>query len=147
MSIRSILAAVALTAGPVLCAPALAPASPTPLAVEPRSVISHDAIVGFTEAVPDSIAGSLMLKYKPRLKVTNGCVPFPAVDAQGNTRFEPLLPPEPAALPCIRHTNVISYSGGLKPTGSSNGHCSSSAGQVYARGAAHGEYFAIMYSW
>lgn len=93
MSIRSILVGVALTAAPVSGAPALAPASPTP--VEARSVISHDGIVGFTEAVPDSIAGNLMLKYKPRLKVTNGCVPFPAVDAQGNTRFEPLLPKSP----------------------------------------------------
>lgn len=28
-----------------------------------------------------------MLKYKPLLKVFNGCVPFPAVDADGNTRY------------------------------------------------------------
>ncbi|KAG6353772.1 hypothetical protein INS49_005251 [Diaporthe citri] len=119
MSIRSVLTSLVLTAVPVLGAPALAQASAP---IEARSVISHDAVTGFTEAVPDSVAGTLMLKYKPKLKVTNGCVPFPAVDAEGNT------------------------SGGLKPTGSSNGHCSSSTGQVYARAATHGEYFAIMYS-
>lgn len=49
------------------------------------AVISHDAVVGFSEAVPDSSEGDLMLAYKPYLKVFNGCVPFPAVDADGNT--------------------------------------------------------------
>lgn len=83
MSIRSILISLALVATPAVGAPAPAPAS-SPL--ETRSVISHDAVIGFAEAVPDSVAGTLMLKYKPKLKVTNGCVPFPAVDAQGNTR-------------------------------------------------------------
>lgn len=38
-------------------------------------------------------------------------------------------------------------SGGLSPTGSSNGGCSSSTGQVYARGAQYGNYYALMYSW
>lgn len=85
MSIRSIIITLVLGAAPVLGAPALAQAS-TPL--EARSVISHDAVVGFTEAVPDTVAGALMLKYKPKLKVTNGCVPFPAVDAEGSTRFD-----------------------------------------------------------
>lgn len=49
------------------------------------AVIDHDAVVGFAEAVPDSSEGDLMLAYKPYLKVFNGCVPFPAVDADGNT--------------------------------------------------------------
>lgn len=48
-------------------------------------VIDHDAVVGFPETVPDTTAGALYLKYKPFLKVYNGCVPFPAVDADGNT--------------------------------------------------------------
>jgi hypothetical protein len=48
-------------------------------------VINHDAVVGFAQAVPSGIVGTLMLKYKPYLKVFNGCVPFPAVDAAGNT--------------------------------------------------------------
>ena len=38
-------------------------------------------------------------------------------------------------------------SGGLSPTGSSNGGCSSSTGQVYARSASFNNAFAIMYAW
>ena len=86
MFIRSALIGLALATVPVLGAPALAPPAYTPL--EARSVISHDAVIGFAEAVPDTVAGNLMLKYRPKLKVTNGCVPFPAVDAEGNTRFD-----------------------------------------------------------
>ncbi|CZR62597.1 probable NPP1 domain protein [Phialocephala subalpina] len=88
-----------------------------------RSVIAHDAVVGFAETVPDDTLGVAYEAYQPFLKVVNGCVPFPAVDAEGNT------------------------SGGLKPTGDSSGGCSSSTGQIYSRGEAYGDYFAIMYSW
>lgn len=56
-----------------------------PTALKSRAVIDHDAVVGFAEAVPDNSEGDLMLAYKPYLKVFNGCVPFPAVDADGNT--------------------------------------------------------------
>jgi hypothetical protein len=56
-----------------------------PTALKPRAVIDHDAVVGFDEAVPNNSEGDLMLAYKPYLKVFNGCVPFPAVDADGNT--------------------------------------------------------------
>lgn len=52
-----------------------------------RAVIDHDAVVGFPQTVPTGTLGTLYLKYKPYLKVVNGCVPFPAVDAQGNTRY------------------------------------------------------------
>lgn len=54
--------------------------------IEPRAVIAHDAVVGFTETVPSSTAGTMYLKYRPYLHVINGCVPFPAVDSSGNTR-------------------------------------------------------------
>lgn len=47
-------------------------------------VLDHDAIVGFAETVPSGTLGTLYLKYKPYLKVVNGCVPFPSVDADGN---------------------------------------------------------------
>lgn len=53
--------------------------------LDKRSVIDHDAVVGFSQAVPNNVTGELYLKYKPYLKVFNGCVPFPAVDADGNT--------------------------------------------------------------
>jgi MinD-like ATPase involved in chromosome partitioning or flagellar assembly len=51
-------------------------------ALAPRAVIAHDAVVGFAES-----GSALELKFKPELKVVNGCVPFPAVDAAGNTRY------------------------------------------------------------
>ncbi|KAH6983084.1 necrosis inducing protein [Ilyonectria sp. MPI-CAGE-AT-0026] len=92
-------------------------------AIQKRAVIDHDAVVGFAEAVPSTTAGALYLKYKPYLKVFNGCVPFPAVDAAGNT------------------------GGGLKTTGDSSSGCSSSTGQVYARGATVNGKYGIMYSW
>ncbi|KAF5019925.1 hypothetical protein F66182_8048 [Fusarium sp. NRRL 66182] len=91
--------------------------------LERRAVIGHNAVVGFPEAVPSNTAGSLYLKYKPYLRVLNGCVPFPAVDRQGNT------------------------GGGLATSGSSNGGCSSSPGQVYARGKVYNGRYAIMYAW
>ncbi|KAK1999966.1 necrosis inducing protein [Colletotrichum falcatum] len=91
--------------------------------VERRAVIAHDAVVGFPETVPSGVVGALYLKYKPYLYVVNGCVPFPAVDAAGNT------------------------GGGLSPTGSSNGGCSSNIGQVYARGGSYNGRYGIMYSY
>ncbi|ORY08048.1 25 kDa protein elicitor [Clohesyomyces aquaticus] len=97
--------------------------SGAPTALDRRAVIAHDAVVGFPQTVPSGIVGTLMLKYKPYLKVVNGCVPFPAVDSAGNT------------------------GGGLSPTGSSSGMCSSSTGQVYARAASYNGAYAIMYSW
>lgn len=61
-------------------------AATTAAAINRRDVIDHDAVVGFAEAVPSGNLGRIYLKYKPYLKVVNGCVPFPAVDAEGNTR-------------------------------------------------------------
>ncbi|RDX44227.1 NPP1-domain-containing protein [Lentinus brumalis] len=92
-------------------------------AIDRRAVIAHDAVVGFPETVPATTVGQLYLQYKPHLKVVNGCVPFPAVDAAGNT------------------------GGGLAPTGGTNAGCSSSTGQVYARSASFNDAFAIMYAW
>ena len=51
-----------------------------------RAVINHDKVVGFAETVPSGTVGQLLLKFKPRLKVINGCVPFAGVDVDGNTR-------------------------------------------------------------
>lgn len=62
---------------------ALAGALAAPL--ESRAVISHDAVVGFAQAVPSGSLGTALLKFKPWLQVVNGCVPFPAVDSAGNT--------------------------------------------------------------
>lgn len=77
---RSVLLSIALAAHAAIAAPVSA-------GIEARDVIDHDAVVGFAETVPDTTVGSLMLTYKPLLKVTNGCVPFPAVDSAGNTGY------------------------------------------------------------
>lgn len=56
----------------------------TPL--RPRDTIGSDEIVGFPETVPSGTTGNVYLAYKPYLYVANGCVPFPGVDADGNTK-------------------------------------------------------------
>ena len=63
-----------------------ASATASPLA--PRGTVDSDAIVGFAQTVPSGTAGTAYLNYQPYLKVVNGCVPFPAVDASGNTKYE-----------------------------------------------------------
>jgi hypothetical protein len=90
---------------------------------EKRTDISHDQVVGFNTAYPNTTEGELMALYWPFLDIVDGCESYPAVDEQGNT------------------------SGGLSPTGTASGDCSDSTGQVYARAEAYGDYYAIMYSW
>lgn len=82
--------------------------------------IPHDQVVGFpTRAEP------WLYVYQPKLKVIDGCVPFPAVDSFGR------------------------WSGGVKSTGLENGGCSKNLGQVYVRYTAvpGGRGCAVMYSW
>ncbi|KAL4865093.1 hypothetical protein BDV12DRAFT_200476 [Aspergillus spectabilis] len=99
-----------------------------PTLLTPRDSIDHDAVVALPETVPSGTLGDIYRAYLPYLKVEDGCVPFPAVDAEGNTNA------------------------GLEPTGVSNGDCSSSTGQIYARStmsdgtdSTYGP--GIMYSW
>jgi len=68
----SLLAATAVNASPLL---------------NSRGEISHDGVVGFPETVPGGIIGDVYEAYQPFLKVVNGCVPFAAVDAAGNTGY------------------------------------------------------------
>ncbi|KAI7777824.1 npp1 domain [Diaporthe eres] len=103
----------------LMAAAAAVSASP----IERRAPIDSDKVVGFAETVPSGTTGSVYLAYKPYLKVVNGCVPFPAVNAAGDTNA------------------------GLNPTGASNGGCSSSTGQVYVRGTTSNGYYGLMYSW
>lgn len=86
-------------------------------------VIDHDKVQGFSEVTPVTVSQKAAKRFQPYLKVASGCVPFPAVDAQGNT------------------------SGGLEPTGAPEGHCSKSVGQVYSRSAWYNGVWAIMYAW
>lgn len=87
------------------------------------AVINHDKVVGFQETTPSNLTEQIEKQYKPYLKVYSGAVPFPAVDAAGNT------------------------SGGLQPSGDPKGHASKSTGQVYARSGWYQGKWAIMYSW
>lgn len=60
--------------------------SATPVQIQQRGTIGNDEIVGFAQTVPSGTEGSLYLAYQPFLDVVNGCVPFPAVDAAGDTK-------------------------------------------------------------
>ncbi|RVG83631.1 NPP1 family protein [Sinorhizobium meliloti] len=89
-----------------------------PMPARAAEVIDHDKVEGF----PEKISGFLET-FQPFLMVYRGCVPFPAVDADGNV------------------------SGGLEPSGAMNGHCSRSIGQVYVRAEFYRGRCGIMYSW
>jgi len=52
-----------------------------------RGTVSNDEIIGLAQAVPSGTEGSVYLAYQPYLNVINGCVPFPAVDINGNTKY------------------------------------------------------------
>ncbi|KAG9246701.1 putative NPP1 domain protein [Calycina marina] len=88
-----------------------------------RGTVPNSEIVGLPETVQAGIEGQLYEAYQPFLDVYNGCVPFPAVDVNGNTNA------------------------GLGLTGGENEGCSSSLGQIYARAMASNGRYAIMYSW
>jgi hypothetical protein len=62
-------------------------ATPKPLQLQERGTISNADIVGFVQTVPDDTEGTLYLAYQPYLYVVNGCVPFPGVDAAGDTKY------------------------------------------------------------
>lgn len=71
-----------------LAAAAAVSATPTPKSLlEARGTIGSDDIVGFLQTVPSGTVGNVYLAYKPYLNVVNGCVPFPAVDAEGDTKY------------------------------------------------------------
>ncbi|KAI2952247.1 hypothetical protein CBS147323_10327 [Aspergillus niger] len=124
MSLRTLLLAAS-----TLSATAAAAAAAGKHRLHARDWIASDEIVGFNQTVPDNSTGELYLAYQPYLKVVNGCVPFPGVDAEGDT------------------------DAGLAPTGASDGDCSSNTGQIYVRSnitstSSTSTYpTALLYSW
>jgi hypothetical protein len=50
------------------------------------TVVPHDQVVGFPQEVPKDAIGATYLRFKPWLYVYNGCVPYPAVEANGSVR-------------------------------------------------------------
>ena len=49
-----------------------------------REEIGHDEVKSLSPSVRGGSLGKLMKQYQPYLKVFTGCVPFPAVDKDGN---------------------------------------------------------------
>lgn len=83
------------------------------------TVIAHDQVQPIGAS-----ASALEKYYQPLLYVTDkGCVPYPAVDVAGDV------------------------SGGLAASGSPNGSCTSSVGQIYSRYTTYDNMCAVMYSW
>lgn len=68
-----------------LAALAVLPASATST-ISRRGTVASDEIVGLAQTIPSGATGDLYLAYQPDLYVVNGCVPFPGVDADGNTK-------------------------------------------------------------
>lgn len=55
-------------------------------AIERRGTVASDQIVGLPQTIPSGTTGQLYTAYQPLLYVANGCVPFPGVDASGDTK-------------------------------------------------------------
>ncbi|RLN71184.1 hypothetical protein BBJ29_009563, partial [Phytophthora kernoviae] len=89
------------------------------------NTINHDQVQPFAQPEPVSDAEKAAVKFKPQLKVSYGCEPYPAVDSNG------------------------SISGGLKQTGKPDGDCTGSelGSQVYSRSDWYKGKWAIMYAW
>ena len=59
----------------------------SPFSLRPRDVVDHDSIDPFPEMVPDDAVGNTIKRFEPYLNIADGCQSYPAVDADGNTRF------------------------------------------------------------
>ncbi|KAG6606646.1 necrosis inducing-like protein NPP1 type [Phytophthora cinnamomi] len=88
-------------------------------------VIDHDKVQPFAQPNPVTLTERVAIKYKPSLQILDGCHPYPAVNAAGDT------------------------SGGLKATGTASGDCTGSplGSQVYGRSGWYKDMWAIMYAW
>lgn len=69
-----------------LTALAVLPVTANPVELSRRGTVGHSDLVGLPQTVPAGATGDRYLAYQPKLKVVNGCVPFPAVDVNGNTK-------------------------------------------------------------
>jgi hypothetical protein len=58
-----------------------------PFSIDRRGTVPSNEIVGFPETVPGGETCVVYEAYQPLLHVVNGCVPFPAVDAEGDTKY------------------------------------------------------------
>lgn len=90
-----------LSLGTVLLAAAVATtvgfAMPTSDDEKRGEEIPHNKVEPLAENPGDGEDGKLVMKYKPFLEVVDGCLPYPAVDAQGQTKagLKPCTSPKP----------------------------------------------------
>ncbi|KAF4783854.1 necrosis inducing protein [Colletotrichum scovillei] len=87
--------------------------------------LDHNKIVALEESPGYDLIGEIETTFRPLLHSYSGCIPYPAVDANGNA------------------------GAGLRPTGKAGGDCRDfgQSGQVYARvGKSHGRW-GVIYSW
>lgn len=61
---------------------AVAAAAPNPVSAREVETLPHDKVKGFDEKAP-----AVVTKFKPYLKVSSGCVPYPAVDKDGKVGY------------------------------------------------------------
>ncbi|KAF4322998.1 hypothetical protein BBO99_00003372 [Phytophthora kernoviae] len=89
------------------------------------NIIGHNLVRPFAQPEPVTISEKAAIKFKPQLKISDGCHPYPAVQKDG------------------------AVSGGLKWSGSQDGECGGSelGSQVYSRSAWVNDVWAIMYAW
>lgn len=66
---------------------AVATVNATPLALNSRAVIAHDAVVPIAESVPNTAVGNAVRKFEPYLHIAHGCQVYTAVNANGDTRY------------------------------------------------------------
>ncbi|KAI9982240.1 hypothetical protein PInf_008135 [Phytophthora infestans] len=87
--------------------------------------IGHDQVKPFAQPQPVTISERAAIKFKPQIRISDVCHPYPAVNDAGET------------------------GGGLKTTRSPTAGCKGSGwgSQVYGRSTWHRDVWAIMYSW
>lgn len=88
-------------------------------------VINHNLVRPFPQPKPVTVSEKAAVRFKPQLKIDDGCHPYPAVQKDG------------------------SISGGLKWGGPQDGECTGSkfGSQVYARSGWVNDVWAIIYAW
>eukprot|EP00644_Phytophthora_capsici_P000912 jgi/Phyca11/59113/gw1.16.133.1 len=87
-------------------------------------IVDHDKVQPFAQPDPVTIAEKVAVKYKPQLRITDGCVSFPAVNAAGG------------------------ITGGLKGTKGTDACTKAPLGsQVYGRSAWYQDKWAMMFAW
>ncbi|CAI5721561.1 hypothetical protein KXD40_004663 [Peronospora effusa] len=92
----------------------------------PLKTIDHDKIQPFPQPPPVTIAEKAAVKFKPRLTIKpHLCDAYPAVTRDGRV------------------------SGGLRPTGPTDGQCKGNrhGSQVYGRADWYNDKYAILYAW